>query len=266
MKKLRSILIILIISLFFLVPVQASSSEFVKDDYGLLTSSETAELQDLAKSVSAQYNVGVYVRVEDNFDQYSSIEKYAEAIYSQEQLGAGYNGNCVMLVITMSTRKYDILAHGDTANAAFTDYGKEELADAIVSYLHQNNYAGGFKKFIEECGTYLKANAEGNPIDVAGADPQAHAAMMRDIRYGVTFGAAPLIALIVCLIIKSKNKTAGIQQEALNYVPKDGVDITGMQDIFLYRTESVTHINRDHGGGGGTSINSGGFSHSSGSF
>lgn len=274
MNKLKSILLVLFVSLFFMIPVHASSAEYVKDEYGLLSSSEKTTLEAAAKKVSEEYQVGVYVRVMNSYSGYSSIEKYAEAVYKDEQLGItnGTSRECVMLILTMDDRSYDILAHGNTANAAFTDYGKQELASDVVSYLKQKDYYSGFKTFISECSDYLKAEASGSPVDVPGYDPAAeaaqHQAMIQNIRYGVTFAGAPLIALIVCLIIKAKNKTAGIKLEASGYVPKDGIHLTGMQDIFLYRTEQVVHINRDHGGhgGGGTSINSGGFSHSSGHF
>ena len=164
--------------------------------------------------------------------------------------------------------------HGSTANAAFTDYGQKQIASDVVSYLKNDNYYDGFQKFVTDCDQYLKAQQAGTPVDTwipdSSYDEAAHQQTMSYIRYGVTFAGAPLIALIVCLIIKAKNKTAGIKYEAQNYVPKNGVNVTGMQDIFLYRTETVTHINRDHGGGGGhfggTSINSGGFSGTSGHF
>ncbi len=274
MRKLRTIFMMVILSLFFLVPVHASNTEYVRDDYGLLSSSETTTLESLAKSVSQKYNVGVYIRVENDYTGYSSIQNYAEAVYADEQLGSSYNGNVVMFLITMEDRSYRLLTHGSTANAAFTDYGQKQIASDVVSYLKNDNYYDGFQKFVTDCDQYLKAQQAGTPVDTwipdSSYDEAAHQQTMSYIRYGVTFAGAPLIALIVCLIIKAKNKTAGIKYEAQNYVPKNGVNVTGMQDIFLYRTETVTHINRDHGGGGGhfggTSINSGGFSGTSGHF
>ena len=116
---------------------------------------------------------------------------------------------------------------------------------------------------------YLYQQANGTPIDVPGSepeDPAVVAARNKNIRMGVTFIGGPVISLIVCLILKAKNKTKGIKVEAGNYIPDNGVNITGMQDIYLYRTETVTHVHHDDHGGGGTSVNSGGFSHSSGSF
>lgn len=268
MKKIKWFVVFLLAVCMFL-PVHADNTEYVKDTAGKLTSAQVQELNAKAAEISQKYNVGVYIRIEADDGGYSSVGKYSEALYSQEQLGYGTGSSreCVLLLITMADRHYDIMAHGDTCNAAFTDYGKELLVDNILPYLKSNDYNGAFTTFVSKCGTYLSEEAAGTPIDVAGADPQAHAKLMSNIRYGVTFIGAPLIGLIVCLIIKARNKTAGIKYEAAAYVPKGGVQLTGMQDIFLYRTETVTHISRDsHGGGGGTSINSGGFSHSSGSF
>jgi uncharacterized membrane protein YgcG len=269
MKKYRWILFSLLLCFCFLTPVHGDNTNYVKDNYGLLTASEVTSLNTKAAAVSKKYNVGVYIRIEPSYSGYSSIEKYDESLYETEQLGYGTGSEreCVLLILTMDDRSYDIMAHGTTANKAFTDYGKNALAEKVVSGLKQKNYSGAFETFIKGCDSYLDAEAQGTPVDTSNADPQAHAEMMRNIKYGVTFGGAPLIALIVCLIIKSKNKTSRINLDAESYVPKGGMHLTGQQDIFLYRTQTVTHINRDHGGGGGgTSINGGGFSHSSGHF
>ncbi|NLH64194.1 MAG: TPM domain-containing protein [Erysipelotrichaceae bacterium] len=267
MRKLKNLFLLFIISLFFLVPINASSTDYVKDDYGLLSASEIEELNTQAKKISQTYNVGVYVRVKADYEG-SSIEKYAETVYADEQLGLGTaeNRECVMLIITMADRSYDILAHGTEANTAFTDYGKEKLGKGIISYLKEDDYQGGFQYFIEQCSTYLETSKQGAPIDVNTSDAEEDRAIMQNVRYGITFIGAPLLALIICMIIKAKNKTAGIASEASDYVPKNGLQVTGMQDIFLYRTETVTHIDHDHDAGGGTTINSGGFSHSSGHF
>jgi uncharacterized membrane protein YgcG len=267
MRKLKNLFLLFIISIFFLVPIHASNTDYVKDDYGLLSASEIEELNAQAKKISQTYNVGVYVRVKADYEG-DSIEKYAETVYKNELLGLGTSDDreCVLLIITMADRSYDIMAHGTEANTAFTDYGKKKLGKGIISYLKEDDYQGGFQYFIEQCGTYLETSKQGAPIDVSTSDAEEDRAMMQNVRYGVTFIGAPLIALIICMIIKAKNKTAGIASEASDYVPKNGVKLTGMQDIFLYRTETVTHIDHDHDGGGGTTINSGGFSHSSGHF
>jgi uncharacterized membrane protein YgcG len=269
MRKIKWILLCILLAFFFVLPVHADNTEYVIDNDALLSTSEVAQLNKAAEEVSKKYNVGVYIRIEKSSSGYASIEKYAEALYDTEKLGygTGTSRECVALVLTMDNRHYDIMAHGDTANAAFTDYGKNALAEDVVDYLRDDEWYEGLSAFITESGSYLAYAAAGTPIDVNNADPAGHARTMLYLRYGLTFGGAPLIALIVCLIIKSKNHTKGIMTQAVNYVPEGGIQLTGQQDIFLYRTETVTHINRDRGGGGGgTSINSGGFSHSSGSF
>lgn len=274
MKTFRSILMIIFLSLFFLVPVHADNTEYVRDDYGLLDSAEVTALNTQAETVSKKYSVGVYIRImPDRGSQ--TIENYAESIYSDESLGIGSSRECIVLVIAMSDHSFDIMGHGSKANTAFTDYGKDELGQEVVSYLSDGSYNSGFQYFIQECGSYLASSQAGSPVDVpssqrgtSASEAAQHAATMKYVRYGVTFIGAPLLALIICLIIKAKNKTAGIKYEASSYVPKGGMNLTGMQDIFLYRTQTVTHINRGGGGGhgGGTSINGGGFSHSSGHF
>ena len=78
------------------------------------------------------------------------------------------------------------------------------------------------------------------------------------------FGVPPLLALLIVWAIASRNKTKGIAVSADAYATGH-LNLTRRQDIFTHITRTVTHIprNDDHGG---TSVNSSGFSHSSGKF
>ena len=73
-----------------------------------------------------------------------------------------------------------------------------------------------------------------------------------------------LTALIVCLIMKGKMKTARKQTQADAYIPRDGVRITRRDDVYLTTTQTRVAVESQKSGG--TSVNSGGFSHSSGKF
>ena len=53
--------------------------------------------------------------------------------------------------------------------------------------------------------------------------------------------------------------------DAENYIRPEDVRIMSRDSKFLRETKSVTHIEKSSSGGG-TSVNSGGFSHSSGKF
>ena len=51
-----------------------------------------------------------------------------------------------------------------------------------------------------------------------------------------------LISLIVCLVWKSKMKTAKIAKTADQYIPEGGFNLTAREDTFLYRTTSRVRV------------------------
>ena len=74
-----------------------------------------------------------------------------------------------------------------------------------------------------------------------------------------------LTALVVCLVMKGKMKTARKQTHADAYIPQNGVRMLRQEDVYLTTTQTRVKIETQKSGGG-TSVNSGGFSHSSGKF
>ena len=87
--------------------------------------------------------------------------------------------------------------------------------------------------------------------------------------FGIVIGAvSPVVALAACLIMKAGMKTARKATRAGDYIPKGGVSLSVRQDLFTHTTRQVIHHESNHnsGGGGHTSVGSGGFSGRSGKF
>lgn len=57
-----------------------------------------------------------------------------------------------MLALSMAERDFQMLAHGDTANAAFTDYGKYIMQDEFLDNFREDDWYGGFADYIAACG------------------------------------------------------------------------------------------------------------------
>lgn len=263
------------------IRVNGANTEYVRDEYGVLSSSELQELNDLAARVSDAHDTGIYIRVMNSMENYFSIEEYAEALYAAEGMGYGDGEDGIMLILTMDSRSFDIFVrHGGLAEQAFTQYAREEMASTVVyDYLRYDEYAEGFRSFISIADADLAYAEAGTPIS-EDFDPardareqeerESREAATRAAKTGATVGIPPLTALLACLAMKSKNKTTGIKKEASDYIPKNGIRMTNRHDRFLYRTESRTRINRDNdrgGGGGSFSSSSSSFgSHTSGHF
>lgn len=280
-RLLRIIAAVLVFMLCMKTTALAASTEYVRDDYGQLGASEVNELNQLAAKVSDAHNAGVYVRVMPDMENYFSIEEYAEAVYKAEEMGYGDSNDGILLILDMDTRSFDIFVpHGGKSAEAFGTYARERLADKVVNgYLRYNEYAEGFSEYISVADQYYSYAEAGTPISQS-FDPEREAEIEKEqkqreaaekaAKTGVTAGVPPIIALLSCFVMKSRNKTTGIKKEASDYIPDDGVRLMIRSDRFLYRTQTRTirHHDDDRGGGGsGFHSSSSSFgSHTSGHF
>ena len=253
--------VLLVCALTLGMTVSAADS-FVLDDAGLLSDGEINELNAAAQRIADQYGCGVYVVTVDNYRDYgcSRIEDFAEAFYNQNSLGYGSDRSALLLALSMAGRDCDLEARGDTANRAFTDYGKVQLLNGIADNLHNNDWAGGFGEYMTAAGEYLDLAARGTPVDVPGKKKSP----LRGL-FSVIPGA--LIAWLTCGSMKSSMKTARLATEAKQYITTDGVHMSLATANYTHTTTVRQPIAQGGSGTpGGTTVNSGGFSHSSGKF
>ena len=288
MKKfLSSVLAVLLLIVCLSIPAFADAQlSYVTDDAGILYDSDISALEERAAAVSEQYGCGVYIVTVEDFTDYSDayyVDDFGEELFSSYDLGLG-DGNCgILLILSMAERDYGLVAHGDFANTAFTDYGKYIMQDEFLDNFREDDWYGGFADYIAACGRYLEANANGAPIDVEPSDDTEEeyeplsfgdklffAALMA-FRFGLPLGL--IVAFIVCAIYKRQLKSVRRATEAARYTVSGGTEITAREDRFTHTTEVRTPIKTesdDHDSdpsfSGGTTVNSGGFSHSGGKF
>ncbi len=281
MKKLCRIVFAAVIAfLLFHIPAKAASTSYVEDNYGLLSQEEISQLNEMAAQVSEAHKVGVYIRIYNDFSGFLDIESFAEDAYLREGLGYGDTNDGIMLVLTMEDRSFDIFATKGTAETAFGQLAREEMADRIVyEYLRYDRYFDGFKNYIAIADEDLNYYDAGTPVSY-DFDPYGDAireqerkeseAATRTAKTAATAGIPFITSLLTVLGLKSRNKTAGIKHEADDYIPKNGIRLYTSSDIYLYKTESRTKIHHDEGrsggGGGFHSSSSGGGGHTSGHF
>ena len=272
MKKRFLICLVLCLTLCLSVSASAFAEgrdqlSYVADTAWILTDSQCESLDRLAAEVSQQYGCGVYIVTMPDYTAYSraSVEQAAEAVYQSCNLGMGEERNGIMLFMSMAERDYDLCAYGSLGHYAFTDYGKNALSDCFLDNFRKNDWYGGFADYIRQAGTYLEYARQGAPIDVPAAAPVQRAPLTARLPLYAVISS--LLSLLGCTGMKTKMKTAKEKSEASDYMGK--VNLRVSQDNFINRTRSVQIVqsHRDSGGfGGGTSVNSGGFSHSSGKF
>ena len=275
MKRMFSASLIVVLAIM-LVAVSAASAEsgqelpyFVSDTAGLTTTDQWQKLETDAERISNRYGCGVYVvSLQDyrDYGSYSNIRNFSEEFYKHYRLGLGQNRNGILLVLSMAERDYCLIAYGSDAHYAFTDYGKEVLANSFLDDFKRNDWNGGFADYISGCEELLSRAAEGKPVDVQyesrnGIPPEISTAIIIGLPLLVSFGA--------CEGMKRRMKPVRPQNRADEYIVPGGIHFSLKRDVFVNRTVSRTVIrseNRDSSFGGGTTVNSGGFSGHSGKF
>lgn len=105
-------------------------------------------------------------------------------------------------------------------------------------------------------------DAEGAPFD-QGTDPD-RLGDLAVVKWLVVILVPLLTALVVCLVMKGKMKSARLQTQADAYITQDSLRLTRQDDRYITTTQ--TRVKIETAKSGGTSVNSGGFSHSSGKF
>lgn len=280
MKKYVSVLFALLLALSLGVSAAADNVSHVYDEASLLSADECDALDELAAAVSEKYSCGVYVVVVDDMSDYidpeavsetgeTGVAAFGEFAWNTLGLSERYNSNGIILVLSMAERDFDLTAHGDTGNAAFTDYGKHIMQDEFLDNFREDDWYGGFADFIAACDRYLEANANGTPIDV---EPEVPLTLDEKLGFGLMVGlpAGVILAFIACGIQKGKLKSVRKASGAAHYTASGGAEITQREDRFTHTTEVRTPIKTESDSGssfsGGTTVNSGGFSHSSGKF
>ena len=250
--------------------------DYVSDYAGLLSDAQRQDLSNLAARVSDEYNFGIFVVVVNDYKSYvnGSIADFSENVFHRYGLGRGQKEEGVLLAMSMSNRDYDIYAHGDFGNYAFTDYGKRQLADSFLDNFRDNDWEGGFRDFIENSGNMLEMARNGRPVDTWIADQAETGPRMTLGKILVSLGVGCLTGGATVSGMKRQMKTAIRQTGAANYVSLGGVKLSNKRDDFVNRSVTRQVIPRQTTGGrpggghygGTTTSGSFGGSHHSGKF
>ena len=182
----------------------------------------------------------------------------------------------VLMLLSVSNRKYAAFVYGDKAELLFPDSALQQLEDGFLDDFRNGDWYGGFCDYIDGCADLLSGESyTGSDSDYAyspghdaDVDPGFSApSLLRNL--GIALVISCVIALIVCLILKAKMRSVRRQTEARAYVTPAGLHLTRRDDVYTHTTTTRRKIERDndhHSGGGGSSFSGGGGHGRSGSF
>ena len=256
--KRRWTVLLAVLALLLAAAVQVSAAaEYVVDEADLLSSSEEQTLEQLAEDISMLYGCDICILTVDDYCSYGSgsVRSCAEQYFTANDLGQGGDKNGVLLMLSMAERDYALIAHGDIANSAFTDYGKDLLSEKFLDDFRYDDWYDGFYDYLGGCERLLDAAARGEPVDRSHSGGAIWVVLL-----------VPLaVAGIACGVMAAMMKTARKKTQANAYIPDGGIRITGSFDRFINQTVVRQRI-ESSSSGGGTRVNSGGFSGKSGKF
>lgn len=245
---------------------------YVIDNASIFSEDEFSTLNEVCSGLRETYDFGFYIATDNDPTSYD-IELLAEDYYIDYNFGVGPEKNGILLMLNFADRNYDICCYGDDAHKVFTDSKKDYVADAFKPHFRNDNWYDGCMAFLQKSEDYyseyhdklLKAQLKAQEKELA----------MQEHRLYIDFdllraalliggGISLIIALAVCFSMKAKMKSVHIAKQASEYIPEDGIDITHAVDNYTHSTTKVIH--HESSSSSHTSVNSRGFSHSSGKF
>ena len=260
MKKLLTLLFVVVLVLSLSVVTNAASGDKIIDNANLLSDTEIAILDEMASDLCDEYQIDVVILTVESTGG-KKITPFADDYFDNNGLGAGPKDSGVILVLAMEDRDWALSTHGD-AIPALTDYGQKQLMDDVLPFLGDDEYFDGFQTYLSELDRYFQAYEDGNPIDKSNNGPGAIWIILGSVALGL------LVGFITISIMKSGMKTIRAQSGASNYVKTGSYQLHKQRDIFVYSQTSKVKKSESSSGGSSTQRSSSERSHggSSGKF
>lgn len=257
MKRIVSLIIVLILVLSFTFSVSAENSSLFIDEAALINDTADAKaINDELQNITDKSSFTAYIITVMNFDE-EYIEDFTKS-YCEKN---GLDENCVGLIVSIGNRKLDVFSRGE-AQKRFDATRREYIYNEIFDYLKADDFSGAFHKF-----TSVVSDFTGDKI----SDEQIEKERVQGILFSgtwiiISLGVGFVVSLIICTNIKKKLKTVDFAKNASQYVKPGSMVLKNQSDQFLYFTINRVRKPKDEGKGGMHSSSGGGFGHTSGSF
>ena len=257
-KKTVSLLICLLLLPCLILPVFAQEKAYVADNAGLLLPGEIAVLEETAGKLAETYGIDPVILTVDSLGG-SSAQNYADDYYD----GMGYGEDGILFLLAMAEREWYISTCGSVIYAV-TDYGVQQLGDAVLPCLSEGLWYDAFAGFLAELPVYLEAYENGAPID-GYADYSGdyyHGDREEVVYYEEEFSPSfPLslfcglaAAAVTVLVMRFTMNTKRPQRNAGAYLREGSWNLYHHRDLFLYSNVTKTRKQENKSSGGGSSV------------
>lgn len=257
-RRIFAFVTALVLSLSLCLTAQAESFAVggFYDFSGLTTAEEQQMLGQMANEISAQYNVGVYGFIMDDYWEYSdvSMEDAADVLYDTMP-----EEDALLLILSMAERDYLLIAYGEYGHYAFNDEGRQYLTDYFLDDFANDDWVTGFEDYFSWAGDYMEAANAGEPYSGSNI-PMGTEEKMVTVLF--MLGVSLLIAWLRGIIMSRKMRSVAMAHAASDYA-KGGIQLSRRSDVFTHRTVSRQKIqqNTTRSSGGGSTVRSSGGGH-----
>lgn len=248
MKRIISILLLLVLILSLSTGVSAAGAQRVIDNAGILASDEIAILEGQISERASALGIDIIILTVNSLDG-RSAGNYADSYYDNHGYGVGSDGSGILFLLAMEEREWYISTCGKAMDM-FPNRTVDEMGEDILPWLSAGDYYLAFSIWLDELPAYVHTGTSTGSVSASAASV--------NIWISVIIGI--VAALITVLIMRFSMNTARKQGSAAEYVRDGSYHLTVHQDIFLFSNITKTPVpkntssssgGRSHGGGGG---------------
>lgn len=219
MKKIFSLMLVLIAALSMVISVSAAEPNYVYDDAQVLSQEQEAELSAKLEKLGSTYNrqiIAVTIAAVPGGDLDAAAEETYERIHS----GHGADTDGMMLLLFQNTQEARIYATGD-CKSIVNDTVSRRILRALDDALENADYAEAIHDFADKSEDYLSGKAYRFPYIIAVLTALA---------------AACLTGMLVGKKLKAQLKTV----HGGYYAQREQLELTDSTDAFLCKKVEKT--------------------------
>ena len=240
----------------------AKNGKYVFDEYGVLSDSQLADLEEHAAELADTYDQGVYFYITDTMGHGgnptdSQRNEFARDFYLENNLGVGANKQGIVFALAVDSRDY-VTVKKQASDDPFSNECVDAIESNVVDELKNNDWYGGAKAYydtVDEQLAYYAATGkqwtEPNPLSLV-------------LKILATLGIPAAVAGSMIGSQKRAMKTAHERSEASDYLDRNSLSLTVATDQFVNTSLVATPRSKQSSSGGGWSNMGGGFSGSGG--
>ena len=252
MRKLRNIVILLVITLFITVPGYAvNTAQKVYDNANLLSHNERQQLRVLANEFIAEHNMDIVLLTTTNSG--GRTREYAIRFFEENNFGLNTHYDGILFLIDRSRGHNDVyMVTSGEAIRIFDDARIDSIINSVAAVRDRGHYEM-FDAFIRGASNYA---SQGVAPSNRGTylDEDGNLQYKRMFPWIIILLISLGVSTVTVVVLLLRNKMVRRATQACEYLDRESIQYTKVEDRFVGTHTTTTRINNNTGGsssGGG---------------